>query len=219
MEEKPSPKTIPQQAQEKQVNTKKENNSLQYLEILDHLITIIITTTGKLAPKQIEQFLAKMKTDGLLGSSVISVYYFFKIEKAATVQTTMKALNLTETSTYRSIRILQKHNFITIYGKIKSAASGGPRCKIYGVPEATPEDIIKAKQKQTKRITPGYQIATNIYQFILDDYLPRKDVKEISTRTIAQLMTLHFNTGGYNKRGLIEIVSQRLHEKGIKVWR
>jgi len=202
---------------------KNETNSPDYKDMIQLILLLIIRKTGYVAPRQIAQFLSKLKKTGLLNNQTLAVYYFFYTERASTITYIAEELELDDSSTYRVIKPLIKHNLIKKLGKIKAAPGGGPKPIIYGVPEALPEDIAKAGEREMKRITPGYEFARKMSQLILDEYLPNRSggPNEIKYLEVAKVVGRNYPLyhGGFDKGGAVEITCRYLHEHGIKVWR
>jgi len=203
---------------------KNESNSPNYNELIQLFLLLIIRKTGYVAPRQVEQFLSKLKKTGLLNSQTLAIYYFFYTERAGTITYLTEELDIDDSTAYRAIKPLIKYKLIKKLGKIKPAPGGGPKPTIYGVPDALPEDIANAQHREMKRTTPGYEFARKMSQLILDEYLPHRlnGPTEIKYIEVARFIGRNYpygGPGGFDKSGVIDVTCKHLHEQGIKVWR
>jgi len=215
------PASVAQLLNEDKVILQTWDNSTNYKLLLNKLLYYSITTWGKLSPKQVEGFFLDLKKTGLLSPHTIAIYYYLLINRAATRQRIAEDLETAEQTIYKNINVLVKEGLVKKAGKIKTCAYGGQKPQIYAVIEATPTEIAEAKNLEYNRSNPAYIIAQKMTQFILEEWLPARPIKdEFVTSQWKREMRNHFDLDyNYNYSALLDVVCQKLYTKGIKVVR
>ena len=203
-----------------EVILKNETNSGYNIIILELLLLLIITLTGKVAPRQIHKLLSEMKETSILNPTVISIFYYIKTEKAVTSAQIVDELGVREASLYRYLKILQENGAIRQVSKIRNVPSGGPKPYIYGTDQTRPEDIARCRQREKTRSTKGYQYIQEVTQLILDDYLPSGyKNNELKITDIRRLLREHLpRKHGYNIQDLGDMIALELKKHNITVW-
>ena len=109
-------------------------------------------------------------------------------------------LNIPECSVYREIKNLEEWGYIewaiptTFNWKRKGYAAG-----IIALPNAQPEELIKAREREVERTRPQAKMVQKAYQLILEEFIDKPD---LSTRTnIIQYVKPYFS--GFHVKDII----------------
>jgi len=126
-------------------------------------------------------------------------------------------LNLPESSVYRELRNLEEWGYIvnplpTTYNwKRKGYAAG-----IVALPIYTPEDLVKAREREVERTQPQAQMVQKVYQLILEEYT---DKPELCTRNNI-LKTVKPKFQGFHVNDIIFWVDRAIEKASqeITIW-
>ncbi len=100
--------------------------------------------------------------------------------------------------------------------KVKHS-KGGPRPTVWALEGATTEEVARALRLHYQMLSPKFLVAEKAAQTILDEYITKRNVDEISYREIViQVKELRIP---FRTPDIADLAATYLNEKGIKVWR
>lgn len=152
-------------------------------------------------------------------SAVAETFLYFCLHGAATVWTLQNELNIPEATAYRAVKRLRSMGILVPALKISKAqnSKGGPRPTIWSLERANTDEIATALRLHYKLLSPKYKVAEEIAQTILDEYVTKRSVTEISYKEIVgQIRELQVP---FRTPDIAELAARYLHDKGVKVWR
>jgi len=196
----------------------RESDFCEYVEIYRRLLLLneknnLATTLGNI------QRLISFSEKIFSSSSVAETFLYFCLHGAATAWTLQMELNIPEATIYRALKRLRSLNIITPAIKVSKirGSKGGPRPTVWALKGASTEEISNALRLHFKMLSPKYRIAEEVAQTILDEYMKRYNIQEISYKEILiQIKELRMP---FKTPDVAELTVQYLHDKGIKVWR
>jgi hypothetical protein len=100
--------------------------------------------------------------------------------------------------------------------KVKGS-KGGPRPTVWSLEQSSNEEISNSLILHYKLLSPKFQVAETIAQTILDEYITKRKLDEISYREIVihvKELRVPFRTPD-----VADLAASYLNERGIKVWR
>lgn len=157
-------------------------------------------------------------------NSNAQIFFYFCRYRAATAWNLQKQLSLSKDRVYRSLRTLEALGYID---KIKSIPAyllrgkkGGPRSMIYGLSHpdfCNSDDVAHCMQLHVRSLSPKYQLAGEIAQSIITDYLAPKNLEELTRDEIVKFVRTRKTR--YPIPDMVELTITNLHDKGVKVWR
>jgi len=114
--------------------------------------------------------------------SVAKVFLYLCLHGAATAWILQVKLNLAEATAYRALKQLRTLNIIKPAVRVpkKTDSKGGPRPTVWAIEGATTEEISEALKLHIKMTSPKYRIAEEVAQTILDNYLSKRDLGQLS---------------------------------------
>lgn len=202
-----------------------ENNSVYYILKAIKLIVSIRATNSLSDLVDLPELVAYSDTNLEQVGNILSTRnlrrtaWHFLDYGASTALILQKRLDISHEASYRYIRDLRVFNFIAPAMKLRSSKDkkGGPRPKVWMVPDATIDMINEAQRLHYRLSSRKYKIAEKVAQSLLDDYITPKQKTEITYREII----IHVNTLKipFKTPDIAGLVAQYLNEKGIKVWR
>lgn len=147
------------------------------------------------------------------------VFYYFSQCGAATAWVLQHELSMPEATVYRVLKLFRVKGYI--YPAIKVSkirnSKGGPRPTVWAFEGASKEEISQAIRLHFRVLSPKYRVAEEVAQTILEDYLVKQELEEVTYREIlivVREMRIPFKTPD-----IADLAAQYLHEKGVKVWR
>jgi len=152
-------------------------------------------------------------------SAVAETFLYFCLHGAATVWTLQNELNIPEATAYRAVKRLRSMGILVPALKISKAqnSKGGPRPTIWSLDRTTTEEIAAALRLHYKLLSPKYKVAEEIAQTILDEYVTKRKVSEISYKEI--VVQIREQQIPFRTPDIAELAASYLHDKGVKVWR
>ena len=100
--------------------------------------------------------------------------------------------------------------------KIKDS-KGGPRPTVWALKDADTEEIAGALRLHYRMLSPKFMVAEEVAQTILDEYISKKNLQEISYKEIIiQVKELRIP---FRTPDIADLAATYLNDKGIKVWR
>lgn len=129
-------------------------------------------------------------------------------------------LLLPEATVYRALK--QLHAFgvikpILMLSHRRKTAKGGPRPTVWGIPNCSDDNVVKAVALHYRSKSPKYRAAEKVAQDILDNYILAQQLSEISYRTI--LIVIKEMRIPFAMPDIADLAAQYLRERGVKVWR
>lgn len=152
-------------------------------------------------------------------SSVAETFLYFCLHGAATAWILQSELNMPEATAYRALKRLRALKIVLPAIKVSKIrnSKGGPRPIVWALTDASTEEISKALMLHFRTLSPKYRVAEEVAQTILDEYVNRRHVEEISYREILiRIKEMHIP---FRTPDIAYLASQYLHERGVKVWR
>jgi len=198
--------------------SKNENVSSKYVKLFRKLLLLNEETNLNTALKNIQELLA-FSEKIFSASAVAETFLYFCLHGAATSWILQSRLNLPEATAYRALKRLRALGIIVPALKVSKMrnSKGGPRPTVWALEGASTEEISRALRLHIRTLNPKYRIAEEAAQTILDEYMSRRNLQEISYREI--LIHMKELRVPFNKPDIAELAAQYLHERGIKVWR
>ncbi len=145
--------------------------------------------------------------------------WYFLDYGAATVWTLQNRLGSSEPTTYRYVKDLRAFNFIVPAIKIRKriGKKGGPRTKIWMVPDATIDHVTNAQKLHQRLMSPKYVAGEKLGQLILEEYIEPKSLEKITKKEVWGIAREHRIRGELSD--IVDFAMNYLGEQGIKVWR
>jgi len=200
--------------------TPKDDSDLEY-NIIKSFKLFIKSCEKQPSKNLIRLYKILSKLGGIFRSNANSQIFVYMIEKgAATAWIILNDLNIPEASVYRALKYLRTSKFIkpaikTSKRIIKS--KGGPRSTVWAIIGASDEEISNALQRHYKMLSPKYIVAEDVAQKILDEYLIKRNIEEITFREI--LIKVKELKIPFRSTDVANLTEQVLRDQGIKVWR
>lgn len=195
-----------------------ERNLLGIINFFRRLVLLNESTNFGLKLKNIQELISL--TEKIFSSqSMAEVFLYFCLHGAGTGLILQSENNLSEATTYRILKRL--YNMGLIYPALKISnirnSKGGPRPIVWALQGASNEEIANAIRLHMKKLNPKYLIAERLAQTILDEYLNKRRINEITYREI--LIHIKELRLPYRTPDIAELTAEYLLENGMKVWR
>ena len=152
-------------------------------------------------------------------SAVAEAFLYFCLHGAATAWVLQNELNTPEASVYRALKRLRSLGIVVPAVKVsrKMNSKGGPRPTVWALESSSTDEIARALRLHYQMLSPKYRIAEEVAQTILDEYITKRNVSEVTYREIIiQVKELKMP---FSAPDIAELAADYLNEKGIKVWR
>lgn len=145
-------------------------------------------------------------------------FLYFCVVGASTAWTLQNELNMPEATAYRTLKRLRSMKLVSPALKVSKVkeARGGPRPTVWALEDTSDEEIAKALRLHYRLLSPKFQVAERVAQTILEEYVVKRGLKEISYMDIVRHvkeLRVPFSTPD-----VAQLASTYLREKGIKVW-
>lgn len=128
-------------------------------------------------------------------------------------------LNQPEATVYRALKRLRSLNIVVPALKVSKIkkSKGGPRPTVWSLEGASTEEVARAMRLHYQMLSPKFRVAEDVAQTILEEYITKRQVSEISYKEIViQVKELRIP---FRTPDIADLAANYLHEKGIKVWR
>jgi predicted transcriptional regulator len=195
-----------------------ESNFSEYIKLYRKLLLLNERNNLATTLKNIQELLTF--SEKIFSSSAVSeAFLYFCLHGASTAWILQNELNIAEATVYRALKRLRSLNIVVPalkIAKIKNS-KGGPRPTVWALKDSSKREISNALKLHYRLLSPKYRVAEEVAQTILDDYMMRKNVNEISYKDIiiqVKELGIPFRTPD-----IADLAASYLHEKGIKVWR
>jgi predicted transcriptional regulator len=199
-------------------SSKDENNFSRYIEVYRKLLLLNEENNLASTLKNIQELLS-FSEKIFSSSAVAESFTYFCLHGASTAWVLQNELNHPEATVYRSLKRLRSLGIIIPALKVSKIkkSKGGPRPTVWALEGAKTEEVATAMRLHYKMLSPKFRVAEKVAQTILEEYINKRNVSEISYKEIivqVKELTIPFRTPD-----IAELAASYLHEKGIKVWK
>jgi len=198
--------------------SRNKSNFHEYIEVYRRLLLLNEKNNLATTLKNIQQLL-KFSDKIFSSSAVAETFLYFCLNGASTAWILQNELNMPEATSYRALKRLRSLNIIVPalkVSKIKNS-KGGPRPTIWALEGASTDEVAGALRLHYQMLSPKYRVAEDVAQTILDEYIKRRKIKEISYKEIVvKVKELRIP---FRAPDIADLAATYLHDKGIKVWR
>ncbi|MGD2142543.1 MAG: hypothetical protein PVH79_03570 [Candidatus Bathyarchaeota archaeon] len=152
-------------------------------------------------------------------SAVAEAFLYFCLHGAATAWVLQNDLTLAEPTAYRALKRLKSLGIVipAIKAPKLKGSKGGPRPTVWSLEDASNEEVANAVKLHHKMLSPKYQVAETVAQTILDEYIAKRNIEEISYKEIViQIKELRIP---FRTPDIADLAANYLNDKGVKVWR
>jgi len=152
-------------------------------------------------------------------SAIAETFLYFCLHGSATAWILQTELNMPEATAYRALKRLRALGILVPAIKVSKIrnSKGGPRPTVWALRSASTDEISKALRLHFRFLSPKYRVAEEVAQTILDEYVNRRNIQELSYREI--LIHIKELRIPFKTPDIADLAAQYLHERGVKVWR
>ena len=194
------------------------NNFIKYIEVYRQLLLLNEKNNLATTLKNIQELLTF--TEKVFSSpAVAEVFLYFCLHGAATAWVIQNELSLPEATAYRALKRLRSIGIVVPALKVSKVKSskGGPRPTVWSLDGSSNEEVAKSLRLHYQLLSPKFQVAETVAQTILEEYINKRNVDEISYREIVvQIKALRVP---FRTPDIADLAATYLNELGIKVWR
>jgi len=187
--------------------------------MVNQLLLYCCNNVGVGSAAGVERFFKKYKK--IIDPTLLSVSYYIKQHNVVTASFIEEDLEIPESTVYIILRKLCKLGIVkkgrTITRRNGVGVLGGPRPRTYVWGEATPEDVIKCRERHFKDSKPGIKEASRITQLIIEEYCTPKQRNEVQFHKIIDLVKQEASE--FHPLPIAEEVAFNLQKLEVKVWR
>ena len=204
---------------QEQLVSPKENNSVY--DIIEAFKLLLYNDGNNLSDSLIhERELVSFCKNVLNSESSIQVFFYFCKHGAATAQVLQVQLSMKYQTVYRVIKVFSNLGIIFPSQKIRNYAKskGGPRYEVWSLTGADRADVAECIKLHRRCMSPKYRLAEEILPTILDDFIYKRNVKEVTKRELIQYVK-ETKLASFNAHDIVELAIPMIQAKGIKVWR
>jgi predicted transcriptional regulator len=195
-----------------------ESNFSRYVEVYRKLLLLNEENNLATTLKNIQELLSF--SEKIFSSpAVAEAFLYFCLHGAATAWVLQNELNQPEATTYRALKRMRSLGIVVPALKISKVKSskGGPRPTVWSLERASTDEISKALKLHYQMLSPKFRVAEDVAQTILDEYIDKRKVLEITYKEIViQVKELKIP---FRTPDIADLAANYLNEKGIKVWR
>jgi predicted transcriptional regulator len=194
------------------------HNFGKFIEVYRQLL--LLNESNKLSTtlKNIQELLTF--TEKVFSSpAVAEVFLYFCLHGASTAWILQNELSLPEPTVYRALKRLRSMGIVVPALKVSKVkgSKGGPRPTVWSLEQSSNEEISNSLRLHYQLLSPKFQVAETVAQTILDEYITKRKVDEISYREIViQVKELRVP---FRTPDVADLAATYLNERGIKVWR
>ena len=195
-----------------------ERNFKNYVDLFRRLLLLGEKNNLKSKLESIQELLSF--TENVFSSNAVAeAFLYFCLNGAATAWILQYELKMPEATAYRALKRLRALNIIKPAIKVSKirTSKGGPRPTVWALEGVSTEEISNALRLHFRALSPKYRVAEKVAQTILDEYLIKRNIQEISYKEILiQIKELRIP---FRTPDIAHLAAQYLNEIGIKVWR
>ena len=195
-----------------------ESNFRKYVEVYRRLLLLNEENNLASTLKNIQELLSF--SEKIFSSSAIAeAFLYFCLQGASTAWVLQNELNMPEATAYRALKRLRCLGIVVPALKVSKVrnSKGGPRPTVWALEGASTEEVARALRLHYRMLSPKFRVAEGVAQSIMDEYIAKRNVYEISYKEIViqvKEMKIPFRTPD-----IANLAADYLHDKGIKVWR
>lgn len=195
-----------------------EGSFRKYIEIYRKLLLLNEENNIAATIKNIQELLSF--SEKIFSSPAIAeAFLFFCLRGASTAWVLQNELKMPEATAYRALKRLRSLSIVTPALKVSKIrnSKGGPRPIVWALEGASSDEIARALRNHYKMLSPKFRVAEKVAQTIIDEYITKRNVFEISYREVVvkvKEMRIPFKTSD-----IATLAATYLHEMGVKVWR
>jgi predicted transcriptional regulator len=190
----------------------------KFIEVYRQLLLLNENNNLSTTLKNIQELLTF--TEKVFSSpAVAEVFLYFCLHGASTAWVLQNELTLPEATAYRALKRLRSMGIVVPALKVSKVKSskGGPRPTVWAFEGASNEEIAKVLRRHFQLLSPKFQVAETVAQTILDEYITKRKVDEISYREI--VIQVKAQRVPFRTPDIADLAATYLNERGIKVWR
>ena len=195
-----------------------ESNFRRYVEVYRKLLLLDGETNLATTLRNIQELLSF--SEKIFSSSAIAeAFLYFCLHGASTAWVLQNELNMPEATAYRVLKRLRALGIVVPALKVSKIrnSKGGPRPTVWALEGASTEEVATSLRLHYKMLSPKFRVAEEVAQTIMDEYIVKRNVDEISYKEIViQVKELRMP---FRTPDIADLAADYLHEKGIKVWR
>jgi predicted transcriptional regulator len=187
------------------------------IEKIDQLLYSLGESNWHEGNLPLHQLISKMEAI-FSAPGTLELYMYFMKEHASTAQVIIEDFGIKESTLYKRLKRLQNIGLISKIVKVRDGSKkGGPHSTIYARHDYTPEDIQRASQKELQRSRVFFQISILAAQIILDDFVEKRGMTEISVRDVVIPVVKAQLRGGFRLGDIKDETCKILMEAGAKI--
>ena len=212
-------KKNPPQEKSKLILSPNENNSVyDIIEGFKLLLSLRKNITSD--SLSYERRLVSLCKNVLSSECSMHVFIYFCKYGAATSQVLQVQLSMSYQSIYRVINNLSNFGYIYPVRKIsrRRLKRPGPRPEVWAIVGADDADVAECIKLHNRCSSPKYRLAEEIMPTILDDFIYKRNVTEVTRRELIQFVK-DSKLVSFNAHDIVELAIPMIQAKGIKVWR
>jgi len=195
-----------------------ESNFRRYVEVYRKLLLLDGETNLAATLRNIQELLSF--SEKIFSSSAIAeAFLYFCLHGASTAWVLQNELNMPEATSYRVLKRLRTLGIVVPALKVSKIrnSKGGPRPTVWALEGASTEEVATSLRLHYKMLSPKFRVAEEVAQTIMDEYIVKRNVDEISYKEIIiQVKELRMP---FRTPDIADLAADYLHERGIKVWR
>ncbi|UCD45259.1 MAG: hypothetical protein JSV27_01805 [Candidatus Bathyarchaeota archaeon] len=196
----------------------RESNFLKYIEVYRRLLLLNEENNLASTLKNIQELLS-FSEKIFSSSAVAEAFLYFCLHGASTAWVLQNELNQPEATVYRALKRLRSLNIVVPALKVSKVkkSKGGPRPTVWALEGASTKEVARAMRLHYQMLSPKFRVAEDVAQTILEEYISKRQVSEISYKEIViQVKELRIP---FRTPDIADLAANYLHEKGVKVWR
>jgi predicted transcriptional regulator len=195
-----------------------ENNFHRYIEFYRKLLL-------QNDKNNLKEFFSSIKdllsfSEKIFSSPTIAeVFFYFCLNGASTAWIIQNKLGIPEATVYRAIKRLRSIGIISPALKISKIknSKGGPRPTVWALEGTSMKEVADTIKLHYKMLSPKFLVAEEVAQTILDEYINRRKIDEITYKEI--IMQVKELRIPFRTPDIANLAANYLNDKGIKVWR
>ncbi len=196
----------------------RESNFVKFIDVYRQLLLLNENNNLSTTLKNIQELLTF--TEKVFSYPALAeVFLYFCLHGASTAWVIQNELTLPEATAYRALKRLRSIGIVVPALKVSKVKSskGGPRPTVWALEGASNEEIAKVLRLHFQLLSPKFQVAETVAQTILDEYITKRKLDEISYKEIVvQVKALRVP---FRTPDIADLAATYLNERGIKVWR
>jgi len=194
------------------------SNYSRYVEVYKKLLLLNEGNNLASTLKNIQELLS-FSEKIFSSSAVAEAFIYFCLHGASTAWVLQNELNQPEATVYRALKRLRSLGIIVPALKVSKIkkSKGGPRPTVWALDGAKTDEVATAMRLHYQMLSPKFRVAEKVAQTILEEYITKRNVSEISYKEIilqVKELTIPFRTPD-----IAELAANYLHDRGIKVWK